>query len=204
MQKIKEFLKTTIVGGLVFLVPLVVLALLLRHALDAARKVAAPVASMFPAHEIAGVAVGTIVAALALVVIAFGAGLLARTRTGRRVTQWIGDSLLGNLPQYRVVSTMAEGLAKVEQGQGLRPVLVCMDDAWQLGYALPEQLPAGWAAVFIPQSPTPMSGNVLYVRATRVRPLDIGMPMAAKLVKQLGVGSAETLSGVDLTLVEGD
>lgn len=204
MDRIKEFLKTTVVGGLVFLVPLVVLALLLRKALEMARKVADPVAALFPAHQFAGVAVGTIVAALVLLVVAFVAGLLARTDAGRALTQWIGDSLLGNLPQYRVVTTMAEGLTKVEQGQGLAPVLVCLDDAWQLGYALPEPMPAGWTAVFIPQSPTPMSGNVVYARASRVRPLDIGMPMAAKLVKQMGVGSAATLDGVDLTLAEGD
>ena len=204
MDKIKKFIKTTIVGGLVFLVPLVLLGVVLRRALDIAAKVAAPVAARFPAHHVAGIAVGTIVAVLVLVLVAFVAGLLARTETGRRVTNWIGESFLGNMPQYRVVTTMAEGLTKVETGEGLRPVMVSIDDAWQLGYALEEDLPEGWTAVFVPQSPTPLSGNVLYVPSARVRSAGIGIHAAMKMVKQLGAGSSESLRNFDFRPPRGD
>ena len=54
------------------------------------------------------------------------------------------------------------------------------------------------AAVFVPAAPTPMSGNVLYVAARRIRPLPISMPAAMKLVKAVGVGSHEALRGADL------
>jgi len=49
------------------------------------------------------------------------AGLLARTDVGRNLARWLEESLLGNLPQYRMVKTMAEGLAQVENSQNLRP-----------------------------------------------------------------------------------
>lgn len=45
-----------------------------------------------------------------------------------------------------------------------------------------------------------MSGNVMYLPAERVRQLDISMTRATAIVKRLGVGSAEALRGVDLTL----
>lgn len=191
----------TIVGGLLFLVPVVLLGLVLRRALEFAGKVAKPVAAMFPVHQVAGFAVGTIVAALMLLVVAFLAGLAARTKTGRRVTHWVEQSFLGNMPQYRVVTSMAEGLTKIEQGEGLTPVLVSADGAWQIGYSL-EDLGGGWTAVFIPQAPTPMSGNVLYVPTDRIRPLGIGIHAAMKLVKRMGMGSAETLKGVDFSPVK--
>jgi uncharacterized membrane protein len=44
-----------------------------------------------------------------------------------------------------------------------------------------------------------MSGNVLYVSADRVRPLDIGMHKAMGLVKHLGAGSADVLKDADLS-----
>jgi uncharacterized membrane protein len=94
---------------------------------------------------------------------------------------------------------MAEGLTKVEQSDSLKPVLVEVDGGWQIAYLL-EALRDGWVAVFVPQSPTPMSGNVLYVPSERVRSLDMGMAEAMKIVKQLGAGSAESLKSVDLTL----
>ena len=199
MDKIVDFLKTTIVGGLVFLVPLVLVSMVLKRGLEIASKVATPVVEHFPAHQVAGIALGTIAAALLLTMVAFAAGLAARTERGRAVTRWVGESFLGAMPQYRVVTSMAEGLTKIEQGDGLRPALVAIDDVWQVCYVL-EELEHGWVAIFIPQAPTPMSGNVLYVTEDRLRRLDIGIGAAMQLVKRMGAGSAQSLKNVDLTL----
>ena len=54
--------------------------------------------------------------------------------------------------------------------------------------------------VFLPQAPTPMSGNIMYLPADRVRPLGINMMQAMSIVKAIGVGSAPALRDVDLTL----
>jgi len=200
VKALKEFIKTTLVGGIVFLVPLVLLILVLRHAMALAGKIAGPVAATFPEHRIAGVAVATIIAALGLLLLCFLAGLIARTPAGRNLARWLEDSLLGNLPQYRMVKSMAEGLAQVEDAQNLRPALVSIEGGWQLGYLL-EEVSAGWVAVFLPQAPTPMSGNVMYMPAERVRLLDMPIGEAMLLVKRLGVGSARSLRSADLTAV---
>jgi uncharacterized membrane protein len=200
MRGLKDFLKTTLIGGVLFLVPAILLVLVLRHALGWAAKVALPIAEKLPGGEIAGVGMVTIVAALLLLVVAFLAGLVARTDMGRRVTRWFEDSLLGSVPQYRMVKTMAEGLVQVESSTAIQPALVNLEGGWQLGYLL-EELPAGWVAVFLPQSPTPMSGNVMYLPAQRVRALDLPIGEAMLLVKRMGVGSAEALRNTALTPV---
>jgi uncharacterized membrane protein len=200
VKAIKEFLKTTIVGGIVFLVPLILLILVLRHAMSFAAKIAGPIAAMLPGHKIAGVAVATIIAALVLLLLSFVAGLFARTHVGRNLARWLEDSLLGNLPQYRMVKTMAEGLAQIEDARNLCPAMVSIEGGWQLGYLL-EEVGTGWVAVFLPQAPTPMSGNVMYMPAERVRALDIPIGEAMLLIKRLGVGSASLLRTADLTPV---
>jgi uncharacterized membrane protein len=198
LDAFKNFIKTTIVGGLIFLIPVIVLLLVLKHALGFAAKVAKPIAEQFPVHEISGTAVATLVAIVILITLAFLAGLVSRTSYGRRIAHWFEDSLLGGMPQYRMMKTMAEGLAQVESAEGLLPVLVCGDDGWQLGYQL-EELQDGWVVVFLPQAPTPMSGNILYVRSDRVQALDIGIGAAMKIVKRMGLGSAAALQGARLT-----
>ena len=200
MRALKDFLKTTIVGGLLFLVPVILLLAILGHAMRLVGKVATPIAAEFPVHEIAGVAFATIVAALVLLVLAFLAGLMARTDTGRAVMRWFEESLLGGLPQYRMMKTMAEGLAQVEDASGIKPALVSIEGGWQIGYVL-EEMRAGWTAVFLPQAPTPMSGNVMYMPSERVRLLDMPIGEAMLLVKRLGVGSAGALREADLTPV---
>jgi len=200
VKALKEFIKTTVVGGIVFLVPLILIALLLRHAMTFTSKIAGPIAALFPEHKIAGVAVATIIAALVLLLLSFLAGLFARTHVGRKLAHWLEDSLLGNLPQYRMVKTMAEGLAQIEDAHNLRPAMVSIEGGWQLGYLL-EEVGTGWVAVFLPQAPTPMSGNVMYMPAGRVRALDMPIAEAMLLIKRLGVGSARSLRSADLTPV---
>jgi uncharacterized membrane protein len=59
-------------------------------------------------------------------------------------------------------------------------------------------------AVFLPQAPTPMSGNIMYFPMNRVRTLDITMVQAMSIVKAIGVGSSAALRGVDLKLPSTD
>jgi uncharacterized membrane protein len=98
-----------------------------------------------------------------------------------------------------MVKSMAEGITQIKNAGGLKPALASIEDGWQLGYLL-ERLENGWVAVFLPQAPSPMSGNVMYLPAERVRPLDITMIQAMAVVKRLGVGSSDVLRGVDLRL----
>jgi uncharacterized membrane protein len=197
MQSVKTFLKATLTGGLMFLVPVVLLLLVLSKGLKYADRLAEPLAQLLPVTHFGGVAVTTLLAACILVLVALLAGLAAQTGPGRRVTHWFEESLLGSLPQYRMVKSMAEGLTQIESGEGLQPVLMRGDEGWMLGYQV-EVLPDDWRVVFLPASPTPMSGNVIYVEGARVQALSISMREAMVLVKRLGIGSAASLSGVAL------
>ena len=140
----------------------------------------------------------TFLAVLLLIIVSFAAGIVARTNVGRRISQWFQSSFLGNLPQYQLVKSMAEGLAQIEGADNLKPALISVAAGWQIGYLL-EPLENGWVAVFVPQAPTPMSGNVMYLPADRVRPLNISMIEARTIVKHIGIGSAAALRGTSLT-----
>lgn len=197
MDPIKAFLKTTLVGGLMFLVPLVLVLVVLSHGLKLASKIGTPLAKMLPVSQIGGIGVAALLSGAILLLIALLAGLAARTAMGRRITHWFEESLLGGLPQYRMVKSMAEGLTQIESGNGMKPVLMRGDEGWMLGYQM-EVLPHDWRVVFLPASPTPMSGNVLYVEGWRVQVLDMSMREAMVLVKRLGIGSEASLRGVRL------
>jgi uncharacterized membrane protein len=198
----KHFSKTTFVGGVLFLVPVVLVLWVLNHALQLTAKVSRPISKTLHLDQLgewSGIGAATVIAVLVLVLVSFAAGAVARTNAGKRVTRSLEDSLLGGLPQYQLIKSMAEGLAQIESASGVKPVLVSVDDGWQIGYLL-EPLGNGWVAVFLPQAPTPMSGNVMYLRSDRIRPLQISMIQAMSVVKRIGVGSGDLLRNVDLSL----
>ena len=200
-----RFLKTTMLGGILFLLPLAIVLMVLGYALGLAAKVAQPISEKLQLDTwgtVAGVGVVTVLSALVLVLLAFAAGLVARTYSGERLTRWFEGSLLGRLPQYQMVKSMTEGLAQLQNASGIRPALISIEGGWQIGYLL-EPLENGWVSVFLPQAPTPMSGNVMYLPTDRVRPLNITMVEAMSIIKRIGVGSREALHGTDLKLPEG-
>ncbi len=85
----------------------------------------------------------------------------------------------------------------MQNAEGIKPAVIGIEGGWQIGYVI-EPLENGWLSVFLPQAPTPMSGNVMYFPADRVRPLNITMVDAMAIVKRIGVGSGAALQGADL------
>src|SRR5262249_18124507 len=197
-----SFLKATIVGGLLFLLPLIVIVVILEHAIRLAGKATRPVFESLKLDNVIGPGGEMALAVLALLLISVAAGLVARTRAGRNAMRWAETSVLGGLRRYQLVTSRAEGLAQVESAEAAQPALVSIEGGWQIGYLL-EPLENRWVAVFLPQAPTPMSGNVMYLPAERVRPLEITMVQAMAIVKHMGVGSAKALRGTDFTLPAG-
>ena len=197
----KEFLKTTLIGGAIFLVPVALLLGILGHALKLAIDASQPVLNVLHFDKIgkvAGVGLVTAVAVILLVLVSFFAGLVARTRAGSRVSGWFEKSFLGNLPQYQAMRSIAQELAQAEgASEEFKPVLVRGEGSWQIGYLI-EPIENGWLAVFVPQAPKPMTGHVRYFPADRVRTLDITMLQARAIVKNIGVGSAAALRSADL------
>jgi uncharacterized membrane protein len=103
------FLKATIVGGLLFLLPVVLLLIILGQAMRLAGKVAQPISAALHVDTVAGVGGVTVLAVLVLIFISFLAGLVARTKRGNRIMRWSESSLLGGLPQYQLVKTNGRG-----------------------------------------------------------------------------------------------
>jgi uncharacterized membrane protein len=130
------FVKATIAGGLLFLLPSILVVLLFSHAMRFAGKVAHPISQYLTLDKVVGPAGEEFLAVLMLVFISVAAGFVARTAVGRNLMRWSENSFLGGLPQYRLVKSVAEGLAQIENAEDLKPVLVNIVDGWQIGYLL--------------------------------------------------------------------
>ena len=81
---LSEFLKATVAGGMLFLLPLVLVVLLLGHAMKLAGKVAHPISEILALDKMIGPAGEEALAVVMLRVISIAAGLLpARSRADR-------------------------------------------------------------------------------------------------------------------------
>lgn len=186
-----------LVLGLVFLLPVVLVLYVLGYAIKLVGSLAQPVSHLVPVEDYVGVSGESVIGLLLLILIALGAGYAAGTRRGKRVMRFWETSLLGGLPQYQLVKSVADGLTQVETMEGVKPCLVSREGGWQIGYQL-EAVPHGWVAVFVPRAPTPMSGDLFYLPEERVVPVNISMAQAMMVIKRMGLGSGDALRKANL------
>jgi uncharacterized membrane protein len=187
--------RTTVLGGVLFLLPVIVIFVILRQAVALIKPAMAPLVSRFPERPIAGVSVATLAAVAALVVICFLAGLIARSGPARKVTGLLEWTLLAQLPGYMLVKSFFTGVAQFGDAEGgVSTVLARIEDAWQLAF-LVETHDDGMRTVFVPGAPSPTSGSVYYLSADRVRPVDIPIQQAVGTIRRLGAGSEDLLRG---------
>jgi uncharacterized membrane protein len=201
LSNLSNVLKATTVGGLLFLLPLILIGWLLSHGMRLASKAVHPFSEFLQLDAVIGPTGETVLAVLLLALISLGAGLFAKTRTGIAIRTWFDNSFLSEIPQYRLIRSLAEGARQVEATGGITPVLANIEGGWQIAYQL-ETFENGWVAVFLPQAPTPMSGNIMYLPKERVRQLEITMKQAVTIIKRIGIGSTQALRSTNLTLPE--
>ena len=194
MKKLLQFLRTTLVGGLLFLVPLVVLGIALGKALGIARQIVEPLAAHLPVHSIIGLQTPLLLAVGGIVLLCFLAGFFARTVLARKIVSGLEGSVLSNVPGYEFLKRMSASSLGVEQEGGYPAVLVRFDDAAQIGFRI-EVLANGLVAVFVPGVPNANAGEVYIINADRVSLLDVPPARALNCLKQLGVGTGGLLRG---------
>ena len=109
---LREFFKATIAGGLLFLLPVVLILIVLRHAMKLAVKFTKPISDLLPVEAVLGIRRETFLAVLLLIFISLVAGLVAKTNAGRRFIRWCENSFLGG-PWYAILAPATHATSPV-------------------------------------------------------------------------------------------
>lgn len=189
-----SFLKTTVIGGAVFLVPVILIVIVLGKALSLFKRMAGPMASLLPVDTVAGITVANILSVAILALICFLAGLLARTSLASRAVENAESRFLWQIPGYAFVKGMTESLVSQDKSSAMRPVSCRLDDCWQIGFEV-ERMQDGRVVVYLPGAPNPWSGSLLVIDPDRVAPLNASMVEIVGALGKLGHGSSQVFSG---------
>ncbi len=184
-----HFFKTTVIGGLVFLVPVVVLVIILAKAAGLMMMVAEPMAAWLPIDAIGGVALANIIAILAVVLICFIAGLIARAAILRAIVGGLESKVLSKEPGYVIIKGMLSGLQE-DDTHTLIPVLATFGDTARIGLEI-EHLDDGRVVVMTPTPPNPWSGKVQIMAHEQVKRLDLPMTAYMENIERFGQGTNE-------------
>ncbi len=194
------FLKTTAIGGVFFLLPIIVIGVLLGQLGQIVWIVAQSVSQHLPEHL--PLAYTTIMAiALAIIVLlCFAAGVVARRRIAKRFTESVEKYVLMLFPRYAILKEQLTGNigGDVLRNQ-LQPVIVRMPGHTRLGFEVERHGCHADAAgavresvtVFLPGSPDPWSGQVVILQAHHIERISSPFGETVATFEQLGRGSQQ-------------
>ena len=182
-------LKTRIVSGAIFLIPLFLAVWVLVKIFGLMRELAVSVSSALGFElPMGGVLLNVVTVALVALVCLF-AGRIAEKAAAQRLRNRLDNLLLGAFPGYAFVKGLAENIQQNEAAaSSFVPVLLTTGDGTQVAFET-DRIEGGAVAVYVPGAPNPWSGSVLFVNPDQVKKLSVSAAEALKILRTLGRGS---------------
>ena len=191
MRYAREFITSTVVGGLFVVVPVYLAVLLLLKGMKSAAGLVRPFTALVP-DWIPAEGLLSLVLVLAL---CFLVGVAVRTPAGRAVRERMEMVFFERLPGYGLLRSLTQRLAGDEEENTWQPALVELEDALVPAFII-EELDDGRLTVFVPSVPTPLAGAVYVLGRERVHILDIPFTQAIRSVSRWGSGSKDLVAAM--------
>lgn len=188
------FLKTTALGGVLYLFPLVVLGALFGYVFNIVYAVAKPLKDYLPVDTPVGFAVLFLATLGVILLLCFICGLLTRRAFAKQFSQRIEKRLMTVFPKYAIYKDLLAGeIGGDENVPTLTPVTVRLHDCDRIGFET-DRLSDGRVAIYLPGAPDTWAGFVALVSAEQVTPLNLPLAEVVGLSERLGRDSASRLS----------
>ena len=184
--------KTTILGGVIFLLPFAIVVFLIGQLAQIIYSIAAQLDWVVPQWSMGGVSLAVLIATLGLVLLCYLAGLAARRSLGRQFSEKVERNLSLLFPRYVIwKSHLASNVVGADDGAAaMRPVLVTLDELARIGFEIERTASADQVTVYLPGAPDPWTGHFVHVDAKRVKPLALTFAEAAALCESMGRGAS--------------
>lgn len=198
-KRIRNFLRTTLIGGVVALAPLTLIVLLFRWVINLIGRTLTPLVNTIlqdsdpnPYYKFALY----LLSFIAILLFFFIIGLVIRTRLFRFLNR-AEDRYLQKIPGYKLAKETVQQFFGKNRSFFKEVVLVDIFNSGVLmtGFITDDQ--GDIISVFVPTGPNPTSGNIYHLGKERVTktgaPVDLGM----KTIISCGAGSAEVFASAE-------
>ena len=198
VHKSLSFLRTTAIGGVLFLLPLVVVAVLLAYIYQMVLTAHKYLRPWSPFDSTTGLALLFGCAILVLIIACFVAGLLARRAIGARFSGTIEKQLMKVYPKYGIYKDLLAGkIGGDENVPSLQPVLVKREGIHCLAFQA-DRLANGLIVAYFPGSPDTWSGSIALIAQQNVQPLNVSFAEVLGICERLGRDSSSHLNAAIL------
>jgi len=180
-----RFIRTTIIGGILFLLPVVVLFIIFEKAHSILSVIADPISRKI-SDSILGFDGSALISILLLILICFMGGLIFQSKKVKKVLQKLEDKVLIFIPGYSLMKSITADTLGEDVANKLIPVRVADGEDWLLGFLIEEG--KNHSTVFLPDAPRYDAGEIRILPTSSVFKLEISTDKFTKMIRSYGVG----------------
>ncbi len=194
MGRIKTFLKSTIIGGVIVVLPIAILVFLIKWVVESATDLIQPATDFLTDTWHLPEYAAALIIVIAVIMILFLLGTFVRTRAGGWLLRFIEERLFSKAPGYSTIRETvvqilgterkpfsAVALAKIFNSETLVTVFITDEHA------------DGSYTVFMPTGPNPMSGNIYHLKNDCVFLVNVPVEEAMRSIISCGAGSTKLI-----------
>lgn len=192
MERIKTFIKTSLLGGLAVILPVTITILIFKWIFNFVIQIIQPltqlVASNFQEFAAEAIVLGIILSSCFLV------GAIVKTKLGQFFRRHFENVLSKFIPGYGMIkSTVAQIFDRKKYPfSSVALVQAFENDTLMTGFVI-EKHPDDIYTVFVPCGPNPTTGYIFHLQQQYVHPVTVQVENALRSIISCGVGSKPLL-----------
>jgi uncharacterized membrane protein len=195
MNRLKEFVKSTVLGGLLVILPLAIFFFALTWIFGLVLSAISPLTNIvMQKSPLQGIVADILVVAL-LIAVCFSVGAIVRTKLGKWLYLFVESNVFLRVPGYSLIKeTVFQFIGnKKSPFSSVALVQIFGNETLVSGFITDEHKD-GTRTVFVPTGPNPTSGNIYHLPKNLVHPVDVSVEDAMRSIISCGAGSSTLIS----------
>lgn len=199
MEKLKKFIKTTLLGGIGLLLPIILSVIILRWLFTVITNQIAPMTQILVQKTGINKTFADGMTIAVIIIICFVVGVLGKTGIGGFVHRTLEKRILTIMPGYTLFrSTIRQFLGQKTSPFSRIALVRPYDNDTMMTAFITDEHPGGYYTVFAPSALNPTTGLILHLKKEKVHLVDVSIEDAMRSIITCGTGSCKLLSQVSL------
>lgn len=195
MKRIKTFFKTSLLGGMVVILPVAILAFVFTWLFGLVTDIVQPLTDLILKRSQIQELLADILVIAVILMTCFVVGVFVKTRLGAWMYKTTENKILKIAPGYSLIKeTVLQFLGSKKSPFSSVALVQIFANETLVSAFVTDTHPDGSCTVFVPTGPNPTSGQIFHVKAEYVHRVDVPVEEAMRSIISCGAGSTRLIA----------
>jgi uncharacterized membrane protein len=195
MQRLKKFIKTTVLGGLIVLLPVFLTGFFLHWLFNLVTGFIRPLANILVIKARIQENLADVLVIVVIIGVFFLTGLVVKTRLGRYIHRVAEKRILKIMPGYTIFrNTIKQFLGQKKTPFSRVALVQAFGNETLMTAFVTDEHPNGSFTVFAPSALNPTTGLILHLPGKYVHIVDVSVEDTMRSIITCGAGSCKLIS----------